>query len=120
MIYPIARFGLLLLFAFIVLSIFPLSADINYSKTADLPALRISYGQLQSVLDKAASLIRSANGSTSPIREELELQNADIKVAISGHRISAEDNKLPEYIDRFQFTAYTTESKPITKLDFNL
>jgi hypothetical protein len=32
-------------------------AEINYSKNVELPPLRISYAELQAVLDKAASLI---------------------------------------------------------------
>ena len=48
---------------------FPACAQTNYSKTVELPALRISLTQLQDVLNKAFSLMSTATGSARLWRE---------------------------------------------------
>jgi hypothetical protein len=97
-------------------------ADPSYSKSADLPALRLSFTQLQSVLNKAASLMRSVNKTETIRREQLELRSQNFKVEISGYKLEPEGAKVPDAIDRFRYTAWTLEDSSAIgriELDFD-
>src|SRR5258708_4143217 len=105
--------------AFIVmlwLSTYGVLAQSTYSKSDDISALRLSFGQLQNVLNTAASLVRSANGPTSKLTEELELKSGSLKVAVTGHVLHAEGVKIPQSLDGMQYTARAQEPSPITRV----
>jgi hypothetical protein len=104
------------LFTFICMAEYPAIAQPAYSKSTDLPPLRISFAQLQDLLDKGASLIRSADGPNSIIVEEMELRNGETKVTVSGHNLKLDGTKVPQKLDSFQFTARTQSPDKITRL----
>jgi hypothetical protein len=91
-------------------------ADTNYSKTVELPPLRISFAELQAILDKGASLLTVANGSTPLWREEIELRKGELRVKITGHRLDPDGAKIPKDIDSFEYTALTRDPASISRL----
>jgi hypothetical protein len=102
--------------ALLVICGFPALADTNYSKTTELPPLRVSFAELQSALDKGSSLMNAANSSASAWREELELRKGELRVKMSGHRLDPEGAKIPQSLDFFEYTALTRDPAPITRL----
>ncbi len=89
------------------LSLLPTSgiAATNYTKQVEIAALRISYSNLQHVLDKANSLMRKANGTADVRRETLKLEGDDHRVEISGHRFVSSEIKLPDRSESFFYDA---------------
>jgi hypothetical protein len=94
----------------------PAIAETNYSKTIDVPPLRISFEQLQNVLDKADSLMKAANGSTPISREEMELRKGELRVNMSGYRLDIGGAKIPNTLDTFEYSAWTRDAAPISHL----
>jgi hypothetical protein len=98
----------------------PALAAINYSKTVELPPLRISYAELQVVVDKAASLMNATNGSIPLSREEMDLRKKELRVQMSGHRMADAEATLPAALDRFEYTAWTKEeTAPVSRLNLS-
>jgi len=97
----------------------PALADTNYSKTVDLPPLRISFAELQDILNKGASLHTVANGSTPLWREEIELRKGELRIKITGRRLDPDGAKIPKDIDSFEYTAVTRDSASISRLALN-
>jgi hypothetical protein len=94
-------------------------AEINYSKSLELPALRISLSELQDVLNKGASLMGLADGGVPILREEMELRRGELSVKISGHQLNLAGARIPELIDRFRYTISTRDPSPISSLSFD-
>lgn len=96
--------GLLSFFAIIGL-VCPALAQTNYSKTADLPPLRISASDLQAVLTKAGSLLVAANSSANLrfTREALEVGSDNLKLKLSGHTLESPSAKIQKTIDSFEY-----------------
>jgi hypothetical protein len=97
----------------------PGRAQMNYSKSVDLPPLRISYAELQTVLDKAASLMNTTNMSAPLWREDMELRKGGIRIRIPGHQLKREGARLPEVIDRFEYTAWSRDPAPVGRLNLS-
>lgn len=83
------------------------ATEINYFRSTELPPLRISFADLQKILDKSVSLMATANskGSSQSWREEISLYRGDHRVTLSGHLLNAEGARIPETIDRFEYIA---------------
>lgn len=103
------------LFAVLAAYSYPALAETSYSKTVELPPLRISFSELQAVLNKGVSLVTAASGS-APWREEMELRKGELRVRVTGHRLNPDELKLPDSVDSFQYTASTGGSAAITNL----
>lgn len=97
----------------------PALAEINYSKTVELPPLRISFAELQTVLDKGASLMRAANESIPLWREEMDLRKGELRVEMSGHRLDQERARIPQTLDRLEYTASTRDAAPVSRLNLS-
>lgn len=96
----------------------PAFAQNNYSKIVEIPPLRISYAELQAVLDKGASLMSAANGSLHLLwHEEMRLQERELRVNKWGHRLEG-DARLPKTLDHFDYTAWTRDA-PVTLLSLS-
>src|SRR6266849_9912722 len=82
------------------------ASQATYSRSIEIPALRISYLDLQTVLDRATSLMDSANsGSKFSIwREEVELREGSLKIKLPGHRLSSTGARLPKQVDEFSYS----------------
>jgi hypothetical protein len=97
-------------------------ADTNYSRTVELPPLRVSFEDLQAMLDKVSSLVNAANKGSSNWQEELQLRKGEQLVKMSGHRLEPGRAKIPPPIDSFEYTGgvpYTgrnREETPITQV----
>jgi len=83
------------------------AAEINYFRNTQLPPLRISFADLQKILDKSTSLMTTANSkeSSKSRREEISLYRGDQQVTLAGHLLNAEGARIPETIDRFEYFA---------------
>jgi hypothetical protein len=95
---------------------YPALAETNYSKKVELPPLRISFSELQAVLDKGASLMSAANRSMPLWREEIELREGGLRVKITGHVLEPEGAKVPNSIDSFDYTASTRDPAAVSSL----
>ncbi len=97
------------------------ASEVNYSKEAQLPPLRIAFSELQKILDKTTSLIASANSKEGSQlrREEVSLYKSGQRVTISGHALNAERARLPQTIDRFEYTASASEPAPLTRIEMS-
>jgi hypothetical protein len=89
------------------------AAEINYFRSAELPPLRISFADLQKILDKSGSLMTTANSkeSSKSRREEISLYRGDQRVTLTGHLLNAEGARIPETIYRFEYIA--REDSPV-------
>jgi len=89
----------------------------TYTKSASLPPIRITYLDLQSVLDKLALLMSSANVSyaTRPFTEKLRLKHGEFQVETSGHKLQGSKANLPKVATELVYTAsaYPLDSVPI-------
>jgi hypothetical protein len=96
-------------------------AETNYSKRIELPPLRISFEELQNILNKAASLMRTANALTSIKYEKMTMGKGELTIAMSGYRLDDNLAKIPKSLDSFEYTARVSEDiAPVTsvKLSF--
>jgi hypothetical protein len=84
------------------------SNSATYTKQADLAPLRVTYADLQDILDKAASLMQKANDVTEFRHESVRLDGKDHRVAISGHRFLTGEIKLPNRCESFFYDADPT------------
>lgn len=98
------------------------AAEVNYSKSANLPPLRISFPDLQNILNKAASLMATANsGVGSKLeREQVSLYEGGQRVTISGHAFNAERMRLPQAIDHLEYSAWASEPAPVRRIEISL
>jgi hypothetical protein len=83
-----------------------------YTKTRSLPPLRVTYEQLQSVLDKTAALISAANASSPEIRflERVRLKHEDLVINIGGRQLRGSGAKVPPFATEFQYTISANRS----------
>ncbi|MSP38974.1 MAG: hypothetical protein EXR70_10835 [Deltaproteobacteria bacterium] len=79
----------------------------TYTKTASLPPLRITYQELQTVLDKCAKLMLSANSASTPgpYSATLRLKFGDAEIKIPGHQLENSGVKLPKLATEISYTA---------------
>ncbi|HVS25943.1 MAG TPA: hypothetical protein VHE58_01330 [Burkholderiales bacterium] len=88
-----------------------------YTKSASLPPIRITYLNLQSVLDKSASLMTSANAvsATRPFTEKLRLKHGEFQVEVSGHQLQGSKAKVPKVTSELVYTAsaYALDAVPV-------
>ena len=99
--------------------VWPASAQTNYSKTTEFPALRISVSDLQDILAKVNSLIMAANTSSKIqfLREEIEVRNGDLKIKISGHLLETTGVKIPKTVDVFEYDYSNRDGTAISNLN---
>lgn len=102
------------------------SAGTTYSRTATFPPIRITYAELQIILDKASRLVEHANSGNSRTaalaREKAILEVEGVRFQFSGHSIPISEKKIPKIAFRFSYNRYSfLETSPITvvSLDFN-
>jgi hypothetical protein len=95
------------------------SAQANYTKTAEIPPLRVSFTALQAVLDKTEKLVASANSGVKPQREELVLKAGAVRVTIPGRTLAPLNAKVPEQIEFLSYTYSTLNQSPVTRVDFD-
>ncbi len=98
---------------------YPALAETEYSRSAELPPLRISFDDLQAVLDKEASFMNSANDSAPLSREVIILRKGEFQIKGTGHQLVSNDTKVPKSIDSFEYTAYVAKPVPITWIMLN-
>ncbi len=99
---------------------YPVFAGTTYTKTTQLPPLRVSLAELQADLDKAASLLGGANGSVALWREAITLRKGELKITIAGHRLDSGQAKIPDTVDSFEYTVSTWDPTPISSLTLRL
>jgi len=96
-------------------------AQANYTKTAEIPPLRVSFGALQAVLEKTEKLISTANSGVKPRREEVLLKAGAVQVGIPGRTLAPPNAKVPEQVESLTYTYLAKDDLPITRiyLDFS-
>lgn len=95
------------------------SAQANYTKTAEIPPLRVAFADLQSVLDKTEKLLASANAGAKPQREELALKSGATRVTIPGRTLAPQNAKIPDKLDSLTYSYLLTGQAPITRVDWD-
>jgi hypothetical protein len=85
-------------------------ANINYSRTVELPPLQVSFENLQDILDKVSPLVNAANKDSSNWQEELELRKGEQRVKMSGHRLKPGGAQIPQSIDSFKYTGQVRDT----------
>lgn len=90
----------------------------TYTKATSLPPLRITYPELQKILDKSATLMSLADNSTSNLilTEKLRLKHGDSQVEIQGHQLQGSNVKLPKITTELDYRMSTRflAAAPIT------
>lgn len=83
--------------------------ELVYTKTASLPPLRITYAELQTVLEKSVSLMASTNSVSSarPLSEKLRLKHGESQIEITGHQLDGSRANLPKVATELSYTAST-------------
>lgn len=106
---------------FLSLTVQLASAQANYTKTTEIPPLRVAFADLQAVIDKTEKLVSSANAGARPRREELVLKSGVIQITIPGRTLALQNAKIPEKIDSFTYTYSMADRASVTQvsLDFS-
>ncbi len=95
-----------------------LADQITYTKNSSLPPMRITYEQLQSVLDKSAALIATANASSkiNSSEERLKLEHGESEVEIGGHRLQGSSASIPKLATTLTYTmtVYPRNKMPVS------
>lgn len=115
---PISR--LLLVTVFYLLGTDCRAEEADYSKSVNLPPLRISIAELQGVLNKAASLMASANSEmTQESRSEeiVKLRAGDLRVTFPGHELIASRVRFPKTIDGFDYINQNRLWAPVSRVE---
>ncbi|MFJ2989921.1 hypothetical protein ACIPF8_18810 [Collimonas sp. NPDC087041] len=107
---------------FVILGLWSSQIDAQtlYTKTVSLPPLRISFSDLQAMLEKSNVLLNSANGSISTLREEVVLGANNLRVHIDGHKLDPSGAKIPKYIDFFSYSYVAKGDAPISSVSLDL
>lgn len=95
------------------------AAQANYTKTAEIPPLRVSFTDLQSVLDKTEKLAANANANAKPRREEVAMKAGAIQVTIQGRLLAPPNAKVPDQIDSLTYTYSAPDQSPVTRVYFD-
>jgi hypothetical protein len=90
--------------------IFTTVAGTTYSRSADLPPLRMSFSDLQSLINSANSLITAANGKDGT-RERIEVGKGQDHIEVVGNPPNLDASRLP---DKLNSVYYTAEAIPNT------
>lgn len=98
--------GLLLICSMGILPCSALANEPIYTKTASLPPLRITYAELQSLLDKSAALLIASPPveAASRMEETLSLSHGESQIEITGHQLPTSGAKLPEFVTELRYT----------------
>lgn len=100
--------NILSIVVFLVVLWSPVLADgPNYSRTTELPPMRITYEQLQSILDTSVALMASANASAEigSFETQMKLEYDGAEVTIAGHQLRVANARLPDLATTFTYTA---------------
>ena len=92
-------------------------AQANYTKTVELPPLRVSFADLQAVLDKAEKLASSANLGAKARREEVVMKAGAVQVTIPGRVLSPPNAKVPDQLDSLTYTYTAVEPSSVTRMN---
>jgi hypothetical protein len=114
--------------------LFAAEAEPQYTRTRQLPALKMTFTDMQSVLDKAAHLIADANKEAkeadkakrpleliflqSSPRETLTLGTGPDEIQIAGHRFPA-NARVPKAAYALSYS-YSWAEAPVSKLELDL
>ena len=95
----------------------------QYIRTRELPALKISFADMQSVLEKAANLLSDANVNAPKkkeffFRETLTLGKEPDQIEIAGHSFPA-NARLPKVAYPLSYS-YSWTDAPVSKLQLDL
>lgn len=95
-------------------------AGANYSKSAELPPLRISLSQLQSIVSKAHAIATKANSSIPFSIEALSLADGGVTVKIEGYEFNSSNYRLPDVIYSFDYRIANFKETPIENITIHL
>jgi hypothetical protein len=95
-------------------------AQANYTKSAEVPPLRISYTELQSVLSKASTLAATANAGAQVRREELAIKSGVVTVTLPGHNLIQTTARVPEKIESLTYSYSAADPAKITRISIDL
>src|SRR5437867_4988785 len=95
----------------------------QYTRTRELPALKISFDDMQSLLDKAANLLSSSNVGAPKkkefyFRETLTLGTEPDQIEIAGHSFPA-NARLPKAAYELSYS-YSWTDAPVSRLQLDL
>jgi hypothetical protein len=95
----------------------------QYTRTRELPALKISFADMQSILEKAANLLSDANVNPPKKKEfyfseTLKLGTAPDQIEIAGHSFPANAH-LPKAAYALVYS-YSWTDAPVSKLELDL
>ncbi len=100
------------------------AAELEYTRTRDLPALKISFTDMQSVLEKAAHLLSDANREDGKkpkeiyLTETLELGMGPDEIKITGHTFP-ENARIPKAAYALSYSYFWTGA-PVSRLELDL
>jgi hypothetical protein len=111
--------GLALAALALVSSALSAAEEPTYKKTASLPPIRVTYAELQGVIDKTASLLTIASGSdAAPVAYKLQIKRGESQVDIDGRKLVGSTAKLPKlateltYSARVQWNPFRGDTQP--------
>jgi hypothetical protein len=112
-----------LVIAFLLLGASDLyAAEPQYTRTRELPALKISFTDMQFALDKAANLLSSANGEATKkeffFHETLRLGTGPDEIEIAGHSFPANAH-VPKAAYALSYS-YSWTDAPVSRLQLDL
>ena len=107
----------------IIFSCLAIAEEPTYTKSTSLPPIRITYSELQSVLDKSAPLMLSANAAfaTRAPTEKVRIKHGELQVEVVGHQLQGGNAKLPKIATELVYTAsaYSLDTVPIATISLS-
>jgi hypothetical protein len=98
-------------------------AEPLYSKTINLPPIKMNYSDLQELLDKVSKVILTANPQYNPdkyLEENVTFSTNKVKIEISGHSFLSSSARLPKASYRFSYSYYYSGNTiSIVNIDFS-
>lgn len=97
------------------------AAEAQYSRSRELPALKMSFSDLQAILTKTFNLLSTANGQATKkeyLREELTVGAGSDELVVAGHAFPP-SARVPKAIFRLSYS-YSWSDAPVSSLRLDL
>ena len=101
-------------------------AQTNYTRSIEIPALRITFSEMQSILDKASKLATSANAGgkgealVKSYRETLKVRSGTTLITMDGRDLSPSGAKVPDKLDLLTYLYVGGSDSPIGAVSIDL
>ncbi|TGM82433.1 hypothetical protein EHR01_06540 [Leptospira mtsangambouensis] len=109
------------IYFFLTILIFPISINSKtiYTKEYKIPPMRISYSDLQNLLNRIDSLKDNAQVTKSNTYETMLMKNKEHSITIENSNIIPLESNIPDQINSFSYNYFVSGDASISRIDLN-